>query len=841
MRSLRLSAVALSVLLTFLLAVAPAALAAAPVVPMVPAQEEDKPKQEEEEEQAAEEGDEAEKGEEEEKNGKIKPYDEVITDEAETREGVFKTHRIDDKLYYEIPVSEFGGEFIWVTQIARTQTSYGYGGTQAQNRVVRWDKHDDHILLRNVEYNLRAQEGTHEAIAVDASTVPAIIRKFDVVAYAEDGAAVIDVTGLFMDDVPEFSPKVQLRDVQRMDKSRSFFTSVKAFPMNVETRVLATFSKSPSNPFQQQSSRIPAPRRSDRTLGSVTVELHHSMVKLPDDPMMPRNFDARVGFFSLGYENYSSDSHEVDNVRYVTRWRLEKQDPDAAVSDPVQPIVYYIGRGIPAKWRSYMAQGVEDWQEAFEAAGFSNAIVARDAPTEEEDPDWDAEDSRYSTIRWLPSTVQNAFGPHIHDPRTGEILEADIRFYHNVIQLARNWYFVQASPMDPRAQDLPLPDDLMGELIRYISAHEVGHTLGFQHNMKASSCYTVAQLRSREFTEANGNEASIMDYGRFNYVAQPGDGARLIPRIGPYDRFATEWGYTPVAGAASADDEKDFLGRIAARQLDDACLRFGSFGIDPLAQTEDLSADAIEATRLGLLNLERVASFVVQATGEEGEDYSLLNTMHANIIGQRDRELGHVASLVGGVEINRMVYGQDASVYTPLARERQADAVAFLLENGFKVQPWLVTDDVLTRIGMTSMVARLDVSQQRLLRTLYSPGRVARLVAVEATSTSPTYTLAEMTSDLATGIFAELGASSSSVDPYRRALQRSFVALLITQITDDGSSGELRAVARGALGELQYRLEAGARGAGDTATRYHLSDLAQSIGAALEASYVIGG
>ena len=805
------------------------------------AQEAPPPKQEQEEEQAAEEGDKDEEGDdEEEENGEIKPYDEVITDEAETREGVFKTHRIDDKLYYEIPVSEFGGEFIWVTQIARTQTSYGYGGLQAQNRVVRWDKHDDSILLRNMEYNLRADDGTPEAIAVAASTVPAIIKKFDVVAYAEDGAAVIDVTGLFMDDVPEFSPKVQLRDVQGMDKSRSFFTSVKAFPLNIETRVLATFSRSPSNPFQERSDRVPAPRRSDRTLGSVTVELHHSMVKLPDDPMMPRHWDARVGFFSVGYEDYSSDSHEVDNVRYVTRWRLEKQDPDAAVSDPVKPIVYYIGRGIPEKWRSYVAQGVEDWQEAFEAAGFSNAIIARDAPTAEEDPDWDAEDSRYSTIRWLPSTIQNAFGPHIHDPRTGEILESDIRFYHNVIQLARNWYFVQASPMDPRAQNLPLPDDLMGELIRYIAAHEVGHTLGFQHNMKASSCYSIEQLRSREFTEANGNEASIMDYGRFNYVAQPGDGARLIPRIGPYDRFATEWGYTPVANASSADDEKDFLGRIAARQLDDACLRFGSPGIDPLAQTEDLSADAIEATRLGLLNLERVASFVVRATGEEGEDYSLLNTMHANILRQRDRELGHVATLVGGVEVNRMVYGQDPAVYTPLSRDRQVAAVEFLLENGFKVQPWLVSDDVLTRIGMTSMVARFEVSQERLLRILYSSGRVSRMVAIEATSADATYTLAEMTSDLATGIFEELGASTPSVDPYRRALQRSFVHLLVTQITADGTDGELRAVARGSLGELQYRLEAGERAADNTATRYHLADLAQSIGAALDASYVIG-
>ena len=374
---------------------------------------------------------------------KIKPYEEVITEEAETREGVFKTHRVDDKLYFEIPAAEMGNDFVWVTQIAKTQTSYGYGGLQAQNRVVRWDKRDDKVLLRNIEYDLRAEPGTHEAVAVGASSVPAIIKAFDVVAYAEDGAAVIDVTGLFTDDVPEFSPKVQLRDVQRIDKSRTFIESVKSFPTNVETRVIATFSKNPRDPFQrqQQNGPIPPPRRSDPSLGSVTVELHHSMVRLPEEPMMPRRWDERVGFFSVGYEDYSSDEHTVETVRNITRWRLEKSDPSAAISDPVKPIVYYIGRGIPDKWRPYMKAGVEDWQEAFEHAGFSNAIVALDAPTPEEDPDWDAEDVRYSTIRWLPSPIQNAFGPHIHDPRTGEILEADIRFFHNAVELVRNWYF----------------------------------------------------------------------------------------------------------------------------------------------------------------------------------------------------------------------------------------------------------------------------------------------------------------------------------------------------------------------------------------------------------------
>lgn len=783
------------------------------------------------------------------KNGngadKIKDYADVITEEAISADGVFKTHRIGDKLFYEIGEAELGQPFVWVTQIARTQTSYGYGGLQAQNRVVRWDKRGDRMLLRNVEFDLRADDGTRERVAVDASSVAAIIKSFDVAAYAEDGAAVIDVTGLFTDDVAEFSPKIQLRDVQRIDKSRTFIESVKTFPRNIETRVIATFSKTPRNPFQppqpQPRRGPPAPRRSDPSLGSVTVELHHSMVRLPDDPMMPRLWDERVGFFSEGFEDYSSDEHEVENVRYIARWRLEKTNPDARISDPVKPIVYYIGRGIPERWRPYIKQGVEDWQVAFETAGFSNAIIARDAPSAEEDPEWDAEDARYSTIRWLPSTIQNAFGPHVSDPRTGEIVEADIRFYHNVVQLARNWYFVQVAPSDARAQDLPLPDDLVGELVRYIAAHEVGHTLGYPHNMKASSCYTVAQLRSREFTEANGNEASIMDYGRFNYVAQPGDGARLIPMIGPYDKFVTEWGYTPIASASTPAQEKPALDAIAARQLDDACLRFGSPGIDPSAQTEDLSADAIEATRLGLANLDRVAGFLVTATGEPGEDYSLLTTMHGVLISQRDRELGHVAGQVGGVIVEKKVYGQDADVYVPVPRERQAAAVRFLLDNAFEVPASLVTEDILGRIGMTGVVARFAQSQQRLLGSLYNATRIQRMVDLEATSADAAYTVADLSGDLADGIFRELGSRAPQVNPYRRSLQRAFVQLLVSKIAgENAESNDLRAVARGVLSGLVGRIEGSAPAAADQTSRYHLQDLAQTIRAALDAAYTVG-
>lgn len=830
----------LLVALTLLLAVLvahPARAVSSPLPPSTPPPEQE---QQEEGDQGEEQA--GEKQAEEEEEPEFEPYDEVITDEAVTREGVFTTHRVDERLYYEIPESELGREFVWVTQIARTQTSYGYGGLQAQNRVVRWDRRDDKVLLRNMEYDLRADEGTREAIAVEASSVPAIIAAFDIVSFSAEGAPVIDVTRLFTSDVTEFSPQIQLRDVRGIDRDRTFITEVKAFPRNIETRVLATYSRQPANPFQPSQSRIPRPQRSDPSVGSVTVELHHSMVALPDDPMEPRRHDPRVGFFSVGYEDYSSEQHEVENVRYITRWRLEKENPDAAVSDPVEPIVYYVGREIPDKWRPYVAQGIEDWQVAFEAAGFSNAIVAAEPPSEEEDSDWDAEDVRYSTVRWLPSTIQNAFGPHVHDPRTGEILEADIRFYHNVIQLLRDWYFVQVAPLDPRAQDLPLPEDLMGELVRYVTAHEVGHTLGFPHNMKASSCYTVEQLRSAEFTREHGNEASIMDYGRFNYVAQPGDGARLIPIVGPYDEFATEWGYKPIPEADTPEQERPYLNEIAARQLEDRCLLFGSPGSDPLAQTEDLSADAIEATRLGLANIDRIAGFLVTATSEEGEHYDLLDNMYTQMLRQRDRELGHVANQVGGVVVDLKVYGQPADVYRPVPRDRQAAAVGFLLENGFVVPDSLLPQDVLQRIGMNGVVSVFGGSQSRLLSTLYQDRRVQRMIDVEATSSEPVYTVADMTGDLVNGIFSELRESAPTVDAFRRNLQRAFVDLLVERVTRPSAAWtDMRAVARGALTDIRDRAGIAARNAGDTVTRYHLQDLAARIDAALEASYAIEG
>lgn len=768
---------------------------------------------------------------------KIKPFDKVITEDARTDKGLFTIHQVKDKIYYEIPTDQLDLDFLWVTQIAKTTTGAGYGGTGAGNKVVRWELRGEDVLLREVKYSIRADGDDSISNAVEASSLAPIIMTFPVKAWGRDKSPLIDVSDLIKGDVSAFSPKRRL-GASSMDKKRTFVESIKAFPENIEAKVLATFARSQNSGARGQD-RPEIPERSRRRSSggdTITALVHYSMVALPKDPMQARRYDDRVGYFNVSFEDYGTDEHEVKRDSYITRWRLEKKDPKAEVSDPNKPIVFYVGRGVPQKWKPWVKKGIEAWQPAFEQAGFSNAIVGEYAPDVREDPDWDAEDARISSIRWLPSTTENAMGPHVHDPRTGEILEADIIVYHNILKLCRDWYFTQASPMDERAQKLPLPDDLMGELLAYVIAHEVGHSLGFRHNMKASSSYTVEQLRDPEFTAKYGNEASIMDYGRFNYVAQPGDGARLIPIVGPYDFFAVEWGYRRFPGADTHEKEKAHLARITARQVDDPVLRFGdpNPGEDPSQQTEDLGSDAVAATLLGLKNIDRVASYLVDATCKEGEDYDLLENMYTRLLNQRNRELGHVANVVGGVERTNLWYGDADRRFEPLLAARQREAIAFLNEHAFQTPPQLVPPDILDRIEAEGAARRILSGHDRLLSTLISETRIKRMAEVADRHGSEAYTPMAMLSDLRAGIWSELGAPNVSVDLYRRNLQRAHVEKLSEQINKKETDSDLPALSRGELTELLHAIRAAIEASGDEITRLHLEDLETRIDHLLE-------
>jgi hypothetical protein len=446
---------------------------------------------------------------------------------------------------------------------------------------------------------------------------------FPVAAWGPNNdTAVIDVGRLFTTDVTEFSARQRL-GATAMDATRSFVERITPFPTNIEVETNHTYTRNPTPAGAGGGAPTPGGGfgQGQMNPGSATVVLHYSMVKLPENPMMPRLFDERVGYFTTSSMDYGRDEHKAMQRTYIARWRLEKKDPNAALSEPVKPIVYYLDSATPVKWRPYMIRGIESWQKAFEAAGFKNAIIGKVAPTKQEDPDFSPEDARYAVVRWLPSTTENASGPHISDPRTGEILDSDIQFYHNVMNLARNWYFLQVGHLDPRVQKWPIPDEVMGRLLEYVLAHEVGHTLGFQHNMKASSMYPQEKVRDKAFVHAMGHTPTLMDYSRFNYVAQPEDGIAiedLVPGIGPYDVWATMWGYKPIPGAKTSDQEKPTLDEWARQQDDKPYLRFstdGAAGSHPGEETEAVGdADAIKSTTLGLKNLQRVVKLLVPAT-----------------------------------------------------------------------------------------------------------------------------------------------------------------------------------------------------------------------------------
>jgi hypothetical protein len=747
---------------------------------------------------------------------------------------LFTTHRAGDTLLFEIPQKELGTDMLLVGRFAAASGGNSFGGDEFTERVLRWERQGNRVLLRSLSFEITADSTLPVFQAVSQASYPPVVAVFKVEANGPNGSAVIDVTSLYTTNVPEFvGPR------GNFDEKRSFIEKVSVFPNNVEVEATQTFT--PENPPDSQRGLGPIPAQS--------VLAHWSMIRLPSKPMMPRLADKRLSFNEVRQTDFGTDEHRSVARSYITRWRLEKKFPDSAISYPVRPIVYYIDPATPKQWIPWIKKGVEDWNPAFAAAGFRRAIIAREMPSDSVDPDWSPDDVRYTVVRWLPSTTENAEGPHVHDPRNGEILNGSIRLFHNVLNLARDWYFTQVAPLDQRAATLPLPDSLMGRLLEYVVSHEVGHTLGFQHNMKASSTYPADSLRKLSWLSRMGHTPTVMDYARFNYVAQPEDHIPpeyLVPRIGPYDRFAVKWGYTPIPEAKTSEAERPTLNKWAEMQDSIPWLRYtvsGNHDADPGDETEAVGdADAVKSTALGLRNIRRTVPMLLAATQHTGEDNSQLSELYDRLLDQWSSEMEHVVNIIGGAESQEKYGDQPGPRFMPVSRARQIAAIRFIEDNAFRIPDFFIDNTILSRIEPDGSLRRIGGAQNRILTDLLDSDRLNRMTEYQAVSKSrsDTYSPGELLTELRRSIWSELNASSVAIDPFRRSLQRAFLAqadaklnvspAAVIVISGSGPrrgsalNSDVRALMRGELVDLDASLRASLERATDRTTRLHILD-----------------
>ncbi|WP_370176234.1 zinc-dependent metalloprotease [Leeuwenhoekiella palythoae] len=771
---------------------------------------------------------------------KLKPYNKVITSEAESDNGLFTTHRLDDHLYFTIPDSLMGKDMLLVSRIAKVPAGYGGGyvnaGSKVNEQVIRWSRRGNFVDARVINFENQSDQDSPINKSVEANNFFPILFSAEIKALAKDSTGVvIDATDLFTQDITAInavSPRLRKQyKVKRLDDKRSYIESAHAYPQNIEIKHVMTYDTE-EPPERDQASTL-------------TFLMNQSMILLPEDKMQPRIADERVGWFTLRKYDYDSDALKSDDYRILRRWRLVPKDIEAykrgELVEPVKPIIYYLDPATPLKWRPYFKQGIEDWNAAFEKAGFKNAIIAKDPPSPEEDPEFSPEDVRYSVIRYVASTTRNAVGPSVSDPRTGEILESDVIWYHNHLRSYRNRFMIEAGAQNPAARTLETPEAEIGEMMRMVIAHEVGHAIGLPHNMKASSAYPTDSLRVASFTQKYGLTPSIMDYARVNYVAQPEDqGVRYIRMMGPYDYYAVNWGYRYIPEAETAEEEKPTLDQWILEKAGNPWYEFGSStGVDPHSQTESLGDDNIKASLYGLANMKKVIPNLIDWTTKDGYGYDDLDEVYGELTRLWRGYVYHVITNVGGIYETRKTADQDGVVYEPVPEAIQKEAVTFLNEHAFTTPEWLLDKEILNRIESDGAIERIQNLQTRALNSLLSVDRINRLVSTVEQEGADAYSPIELMTDLRKGIFSELYAAQKT-DAYRRNLQRAFIDIASEYIKkekaddDEVLKSDASALMRGVLNQMRRDLNTRKNYSGDTITQYHFEDLIARINTAFD-------